>query len=93
MVRRERLGRDFAERFEYGYLAHATQAIECKIVFGSFSNVYCDASKDELIVTMAYRGTNPHHTFFIEMGRCKDTQVGVLRVWHVAPPATGVRQT
>ena len=37
-------------------------------VFGSFSNVYCDASKDELIVTMAYRGTNPHHTFFIEMG-------------------------
>jgi hypothetical protein len=37
----------------------------------TFSGVYYDARSDELVVTMAYRGTNPNHTFSLKWGSCK----------------------
>ena len=37
----------------------------------TFSGVYYDARSDELVVTMAYRGTNPDHGFSLKWGSCK----------------------
>ena len=37
----------------------------------NFANVYYDARKDQLVVTMFYRGTNPDHTFSLQWGQCK----------------------
>jgi hypothetical protein len=37
----------------------------------TFSRVFYDAGHDELVVTMAYRGTNPDHTFSLKWGPCK----------------------
>ena len=42
----------------------------------NFSRVYYDASKDELVIRMNYRGTNPDHTFTLQWGPCKTTQDG-----------------
>lgn len=42
----------------------------------NFSHVYYDASKDEVVVTMIYRGTNPDHTFSLQWGQCKKAQDG-----------------
>jgi hypothetical protein len=40
-------------------------------VADSFANVRYEASKDQLVVTMLYRGTNPDHTFSLQWGPCK----------------------
>jgi hypothetical protein len=37
----------------------------------TFSAVAYDAGKDELVITMAYRGTNPEHTFSLKWGPCQ----------------------
>ena len=37
----------------------------------TFSEVSYDAGHDELVVTMAYRGTNPDHTFSLKWGPCQ----------------------
>jgi hypothetical protein len=42
----------------------------------NFANVYYDARKDELVVTLYYRGTNPDHTFTLKWGRCKQAADG-----------------
>jgi len=39
----------------------------------TFSRVTYDGRKDELVVTMRYRGTNPDHTFSLRWGHCKET--------------------
>jgi hypothetical protein len=39
----------------------------------NFSRVTYDGRKDELVVTMRYRGTNPDHTFSLRWGQCKET--------------------
>jgi hypothetical protein len=39
----------------------------------TFSKVYYDAGHDELVVTMAYRGTNPDHAFSLKWGACQTT--------------------
>jgi hypothetical protein len=44
----------------------------------NFANVYYDASKDQLVVTMAYRGTNRHHKFSLQWGPCNAPQDGNL---------------
>jgi CDP-glycerol glycerophosphotransferase (TagB/SpsB family) len=36
----------------------------------TFAKVYYSARKDQLVVTMAYRGTNPDHTFSLKWGKC-----------------------
>jgi hypothetical protein len=36
----------------------------------TFSRVFHDPAQDELVVTMAYRGTNPDHTFSLKWGPC-----------------------
>ena len=45
----------------------------------SFSRVTYDGRKDELVVTMRYRGTNPDHTFSLRWGRCKEAAGSDLR--------------
>jgi len=47
-------------------VAHSAQA-------DIFSRVTYDGRKDELVITMRYRGTNPDHTFSLQWGQCKDT--------------------
>jgi hypothetical protein len=39
----------------------------------TFSRMTYDGRKDELVITMRYRGTNPDHTFSLQWGQCKDT--------------------
>jgi hypothetical protein len=45
----------------------------------TFANAYYDAGKDQIIVTMIYRGTNPDHTFALKWGRCKEPADGSAR--------------
>ena len=45
----------------------------------TFANVYYDAGKDQIVVTMIYRGTNPDHTFSLKWGRCKGSPDGSAR--------------
>ena len=40
----------------------------------TFINVRYSAKKDELVITMAYRGTNPWHVFSLNWGPCRDSQ-------------------
>lgn len=42
----------------------------------NFSNVHYDGRKDEIVVTMAYRGTNPDHDFSLQWGDCKQLPDG-----------------
>ena len=42
----------------------------------NFANVHYSARTDQLIVTMAYRGTNPGHTFSLKWGACQEPQSG-----------------
>lgn len=37
----------------------------------NFGAVRYDARKDELVITMLYRGTNPNHDFSLTWGECK----------------------
>jgi hypothetical protein len=68
------------------------QGLWCAAVFGlaagilpgaaqadNFANVYYDARKDQLVVTMSYLGTNPDHTFSLQWGTCKDSPDGTTR--------------
>src|ERR1019366_2077262 len=45
----------------------------------NFANVYYDARKDQLVVTLFYRGTNPDHSFSLQWGTCKDSADGTTR--------------
>lgn len=38
----------------------------------NFASVAYDARKDQLVVTMNYRGTNPNHVFTLQWGLCMD---------------------
>lgn len=38
----------------------------------NFANVYYDAHKDQVVVTISYRGTNPNHTFSLKWGNCQE---------------------
>jgi hypothetical protein len=42
----------------------------------NFVNVYYTARQDQLVVTMSYRGTNPHHAFSLKWGQCKELDGG-----------------
>ena len=42
----------------------------------TFSKVFHDAAQDELVVTMAYRGTNPDHSFSLKWGPCQTMDDG-----------------
>jgi hypothetical protein len=41
-----------------------------------FSQAYYDVRKDQLVITMIYRGTNPDHTFSLKWGQCQKTPDG-----------------
>jgi hypothetical protein len=45
----------------------------------TFANAYYDAGKDQIVVTMIYRGTNPDHAFSLKWGRCKESPDGSAR--------------
>ena len=40
----------------------------------NFAGVVYNATDDELLITMIYRGTNPDHTFSFEWGPCRRRQ-------------------
>jgi len=42
----------------------------------NFSQVHYDAAKNQLVVTMAYRGTNPNHQFSLKWGKCRNAEPG-----------------
>ena len=42
----------------------------------NFSQVRYDAAKNQLVVTMAYRGTNPNHQFSLKWGKCRNAESG-----------------
>ncbi|HWX32674.1 MAG TPA: hypothetical protein VNZ53_35240 [Steroidobacteraceae bacterium] len=42
----------------------------------NFANVRYDARKDQIVVTMSYRGTNPDHTFSLKWGQCTESADG-----------------
>jgi hypothetical protein len=42
----------------------------------NFAKVYYDSRKDQLVVTMFYRGTNPDHTFSLKWGQCAKSTDG-----------------
>lgn len=41
----------------------------------NFLDARYDQNEDDLVVTLAYRGTNPNHTFTIEWGACNQDGV------------------
>jgi hypothetical protein len=41
-----------------------------------FSQAYYDARKDQLVITMIYRGTNADHTFSLKWGQCQKAPDG-----------------
>jgi hypothetical protein len=45
----------------------------------TFANVRYDARKDQVVVTMNYRGTNPDHAFSLKWGPCKESADGGAR--------------
>jgi hypothetical protein len=47
-------------------------------VADNFGNVRYDKKTDRLVVTMLYRGTNPHHKFSLKWGDCQANQSGNL---------------
>jgi hypothetical protein len=54
------------------WLCSPVAAVLFNVAHGdTFSGVSYDAGHDELVVTMAYRGTNPDHTFSLKWGPCQ----------------------
>jgi hypothetical protein len=54
------------------WLCSPVAAVLFNVAHGdTFSGVSYDAGHDELVVTMAYRGTNPDHTFSLKWGPCE----------------------
>ncbi|MGC2032612.1 MAG: hypothetical protein WA642_21520 [Steroidobacteraceae bacterium] len=45
----------------------------------NFAKAYYDAPKDQLVVTISYRGTNPDHIFSLKWGQCKEPPDGSER--------------
>jgi hypothetical protein len=44
----------------------------------NFGGVRYDRQRDQLVVTMIYRGTNPNHKFSLKWGECEANQTGGL---------------
>jgi hypothetical protein len=44
----------------------------------NFGGVRYDRQRDQLVVTMIYRGTNPNHKFSLRWGECRANQAGDL---------------
>jgi hypothetical protein len=44
----------------------------------NFGGVRYDGQRDQLVVTMIYRGTNPNHKFSLRWGECQANQAGDL---------------
>jgi hypothetical protein len=51
----------------------------CVALADNFANVYYDARKDQLVVTVFYRGTSPDHAFTLKWGQCKEPRDGGVR--------------
>ena len=45
----------------------------------TIANAYYDARKDQIVVSIIYRGTNPDHTFSLKWGQCKGSADGSAR--------------
>ncbi|MHB8475825.1 MAG: hypothetical protein ACYDBZ_06000 [Steroidobacteraceae bacterium] len=67
-----RVGTSLLGGFAVAILATAVHA-------DTFADAHYDAGKDQIVVTMIYRGTNPDHTFSLKWGRCKQSPDGSAR--------------
>jgi hypothetical protein len=45
----------------------------------SFKGIYYDHARNQLVVTMAYQGTNPNHVFTLQWGTCQSSDSGSMR--------------
>jgi hypothetical protein len=45
----------------------------------TFLRAHYSAKKDQLVITMSYRGTNPNHAFTVRWGECKTSKNGGSR--------------
>lgn len=57
-----------------GGLASLCMIAATPVLAANFLEARYDEETDELVVTLAYRGTNPDHTFSIEWGKCEPQQ-------------------
>ena len=46
----------------------------------NFANAYYDARRDQIVVTIVYRGTNPDHAFSLNWGQCKESDGGAHEI-------------
>jgi hypothetical protein len=46
----------------------------------SFRGIYYDHARNQLVVTMAYQGTNPNHVFTLQWGACRPSDSGSMRM-------------
>jgi hypothetical protein len=62
------------------YLVQITAALMLPhaLYADNFGKVYYDKTKDELVVTMSYSGSNPDHGFSLKWGKCLPDQSGGL---------------
>lgn len=60
-------------------LTFATSILSFEVFADSFTSIRYDPSADQLVISMAYRGTNPNHTLSLRWGQCKDTPGSPIR--------------
>jgi len=46
----------------------------------NFRGIYYDRARNQLVVTMAYQGTNPNHVFTLQWGPCQSSESGSMRM-------------
>jgi len=60
--------------------AITTALISATASADNFANVYYSAAKDQIVITMNYRGTNPDHKFSLHWGNCQVLDNGARSV-------------
>lgn len=56
--------------------AVAATMLSSAVQADNFVNAYYSARHDQLVVAMAYRGTNSHHRFSLQWGPCQELDGG-----------------
>jgi hypothetical protein len=58
----------------------AMALLAAAVLADNFANAYYDDRRDQVVVTMIYRGTNPDHVFSLKWGQCKDLGDGTREI-------------
>jgi len=78
-ARGPRSGRSRPQGFASAAFLLAASLLSGAVRGDNFANVYYDGGKDQLVVTIFYRGTNPDHHFSLQWGTCKVSADGATR--------------